>query len=547
MPFAFILDDDKSSKVPGTVILDDNTSNLAAAVHNFKHGNGGVILVPQPSEDPNDPLNWSYGKKMASFIATLLGTCLYAGCTSPLLNAGMLVVAGDFNVSLTAVSMLAGEQMLAIAVSSPFVLALSRKYGKRLIYILSSLFSVIGTAICQSTDDFQVLRAGRIVQALGVTAYESLIMASVGDLFFVHQRGPYVATVNFMFAGVSNMVSVVSGSIVSSFGWRYQFHIFQACSVLQLLLQVFLSPETSYSRNAEQAITSLSGDQETPSDFHDKPAEFADTSVEHQECVTTQQPKTYWQSLALWGGIYSDDSLLQLWIATFAINLNIAVFYVALVQAFYSSLLVALAISIAQLFGLPPYNLSAAGIGHMSLGPFIGALVGLAFCGSLQDPLVRFLSRKNNGVYEPEFRLLLSPLSLATGAGLLGFGSLVGHQASHYACSALYGVALFGIIGCLSTTSSYVLDAFNDMSSELFVVGNCFKNFLFYGMSYVINDWITRSGPQSVFHILAGISFGIVVFMPVLYVFGKKYRRYWGDHNLLEKFHLRAGDRRRGV
>ena len=51
--------------VPGTVLLDTqeatDETNLALEAAGLKKGNGkdsGLILVPQPSNDPNDPLNW---------------------------------------------------------------------------------------------------------------------------------------------------------------------------------------------------------------------------------------------------------------------------------------------------------------------------------------------------------------------------------------------------------------------------------------------------------------------------------------------------------
>lgn len=543
MPFAFILDDKKLPHIPGTVILDDERIS-AEIVHSLKHGTGRnshVVLVPQPSEDPNDPLNWPTSKKLTVFLVTLFGTCLYAGCTSPLLNAGLLVVAQEFNVSIGAVALLAGEQMLVVAVTSPFILALSRKYGKRPIYLYSSLMSVIGTIICQTATTFNTLRAGRIVQGFSVTAYESVMLVTVGDLFFVHERGAYVAATNFMFAGLSSLVSVISGPIVDNLGWRYQFHIFLACVTLQTVLQFFLAPETTYRRDSRYNIDTVT---ENILDelvvVQGKRSEAEVAVAEHREVAAESKKKTFWSALALWGGTYSDENLFQLWIATFAVNLNVAVFYVALLQAFFASLLVALAISIAQLFGQPPYNLSPAGIGYLYLGPFIGALLGLVFFGFAQDPLAKYLSRKNNGVYEPEYRLTLTALSLPTGAGLFAFGYLTGHRKSYYACTSMYGIAIFGVIGCLATTSSYALDAFHDMSAEIFIVGNCFKNFVFYGVSHVVNEWIETKGPQHVFYTLGAISLGMLAPVPVLYVFGKKYRSFWARHNLLRRFRIRT-------
>lgn len=544
MSFAFILNDRKATIVPGTVILDDEQTHSTAAAY-LKHGSGGnshVVLVPQPSDNHDDPLNWPMSKKLASFLATLFGTCLYAGCMSPLLNAGLLVVAGELDVGIGQVALMAGEQMLVVAVSSPFVLALSRKYGKRPIYLVSSLLSVIGTAVCQTANTYSHLRAGRIIQGFSCTAYESIILASIGDLFFVHERGAYIAATNFMFAGISSLVSVVSGPIVNYLGWRYLLHIYQAFTAAQLILQFFLSPETSYRREtstSHNAVTEIAAAELRHDDTED-PKDPSVTTATHHESASVRPRKTFREGLALWNGVFTDENFLQLFIATFAVLLNLAVFFVAILQAFYASLLVSLAISVAQLFGLPPYNLSPASIGYLSLGPFIGACIGLVVFGVIQDPLVKCLSRRNRGVYEPEYRLLIGIPSVVTGVGVILFGYLSGNQESYYACSAVYGLAIFGVIGCLATTSSYILDAYYDMTGEIFIISNAIKNLVFYGVSSSVNGWIMREGPQSVFFTLGGIALGLLLGLPVLYVFGKRYRAVWARHNLLTKFHIRT-------
>ena len=55
--------DKKLEHVPGTVALDDREAeDLQGVSAGLKHAAGHdvhIVLSPQPSEDPNDPLNWS--------------------------------------------------------------------------------------------------------------------------------------------------------------------------------------------------------------------------------------------------------------------------------------------------------------------------------------------------------------------------------------------------------------------------------------------------------------------------------------------------------
>lgn len=68
--------------MPGTVLLDDGAARVEDAHHGLKHGTGKdshIVLSPQPSEDPNDPLNWSMFKKEAILGILLLGGMLNTG------------------------------------------------------------------------------------------------------------------------------------------------------------------------------------------------------------------------------------------------------------------------------------------------------------------------------------------------------------------------------------------------------------------------------------------------------------------------------------
>lgn len=72
---------------PGTVTLDDAVAGAIHVSSNWKHGtnkSSHVVLVPQPSDDPNDPLNWSASKKAAVFAIILLGTAFI--CVIPVSN-----------------------------------------------------------------------------------------------------------------------------------------------------------------------------------------------------------------------------------------------------------------------------------------------------------------------------------------------------------------------------------------------------------------------------------------------------------------------------
>lgn len=69
-----VLEPESGAHVPGTVPLIDNTAGPDAVSSRLKHGEGKnshIVLVPQPTNDPNDPVNWSNTEK--NLVIAILG------------------------------------------------------------------------------------------------------------------------------------------------------------------------------------------------------------------------------------------------------------------------------------------------------------------------------------------------------------------------------------------------------------------------------------------------------------------------------------------
>jgi len=58
----------EATPIPGTVHLID----LEHTLHTRHAGSGDIVLVPTPSNDPDDPLNWALKRKLTSTICSNL-------------------------------------------------------------------------------------------------------------------------------------------------------------------------------------------------------------------------------------------------------------------------------------------------------------------------------------------------------------------------------------------------------------------------------------------------------------------------------------------
>ncbi|KAF4967730.1 hypothetical protein FSARC_4791 [Fusarium sarcochroum] len=507
---------------PGTITLDQAAAGPLAERSNLKHGSGRnshIVLVPQPSDDPNDPLNWSSLKKAAVFSIILMGTNFICVIPAPMLNAGIVQISVDLQRSFSDIAKLNGYLLLAVGAASPPASAFARKYGKRPVFVVSSVLGLIGCLVAEFATNYNTLVAGRLLQGIGGSAYESLCTAVVNDIYFVHQRGLYVAVVIFVLSSLSNGVSVLAGIITTKLGWPYNFHILLPFVVVQTILVFLFVPETVYNRspllNIDRTTSILEQNISNEKDVQAGHVEVADAragvpSSADPECANRTQapkPKSFKREVALYNGVFTRKSLPSMMLASLAIVLNVIATYNVLVSGLIMAWFVAMSVLAGVMFAAPPWTFDSASIGYVSVGPLVGGAIAMIFLAAVSDPLIRHMTKRNQGVYEPEFRLVLTALGgVFAVAGLIGFGHAIEAQVSIYGIATIWGMTLFGMSIVAGTTMTYALDAQPAHAVEIFIMNITFKNFFFYGLTNFIVDWYISSGAAQVFDIIAGIT-----------------------------------------
>ena len=435
----------------------------------------------------------------------------------------------DFNTSITAVAQVSGYYLLVVGATGPFISAFSTKFGKRPVFVFSSFMGIVGCIVGCAARDYNQLLASRILTGFSTSAYESVILSALGDLFFVHQRGIRISVVNFMLAAISNGVSIIAGPITANLGWNYNFYICLPFVVLQFVLLILFVPETAYIRDHMYDIDTNSaldlnnlgqlGEVEKRARAHEvedekngEPAARVPTTASGFRAPPPR--KTFVQRMAIWTGTYTKDSIVKMTLASIAILANIGASWTIFTSGLLVAWYVAVSFVASPLLYAPPYLFNAAGVGYTSVGPLIGGILGSLLCSMTMDPCLKWLTRRNKGIYEPEFRIwYMIPATFCTIAGLVGFGYSVTNGVSIYLLAFVWGVMLFGITIAAIATSSYALDAFRDNATEIFIMAMVFKNFFFYGLSNFINNWVATSGPIQTFNVMGGISAALVYFL----------------------------------
>ncbi|KAL7270031.1 hypothetical protein RUND412_007273 [Rhizina undulata] len=248
--------------------------------------------------------------------------------------------------------------------------------------------------------------------------------------------------------------------------------------------------------------------------------------------------KTFFQSLTIYNGRLRKESWWKAAIRPFVLFAYPAVLWSTVVYSLSIGWLIVLSESVAHIYQTQPYNFSKLGTGLVYLSPFIGGILGTAVAGKLSDVIVRAMARRNGGVYEPEFRLVMGiPVAITTAIGLMGYGWSAQVKDKWIVPTVFFGIISFGCSLGSTTAITFCVDSYRQYAGEALVTLNFSKN-IFHGLvfSLFFNTWLDSDGPKKVFVALGAIQLGCLLFTIPLYIYGKRARMWTVRKNFMARF-----------
>ncbi|KAJ9612972.1 hypothetical protein H2200_002913 [Cladophialophora chaetospira] len=505
--------------------LDDTEGTVRLHTGNGRShqlGDGDLVLFPPFSEDPNDPLRWPKWRKYLAFgnmcILAFLSNVAAAG-----IYPAFVQISIEFNTGYAKVTTLSSYLILILGCSNFVWVPLAVYFGKRPIFLVSSVMMVASTAWAAVATSFESLLAATALTAIGAGSTEAIGAAIVNV----------------------------------SIGWRWVKGIISILSGINFLMILFGVPETRFERYLTQADNNGDRLNET-ANMPDSTEKSMATEVEEPREVESAAPptsstvppkKSNWQLLALYDGVPKDVNLIELFLRPIPTIAYPAVIWATLAYSVALATSVMASIVSPAVLQAPPYNWSAGTNGLINIPSLIGNIIGAFLGGWCTDWVADKWSVRNGGIFDPEVRLSMVtvPLILTTiGTALFGVG-----LADTWSWPGLF--ISFGLISVALTSISsicmtYVLDAYFPAAPEALLLVNALKNIITFGFLYAIFPWITAVGYKAVslesnvlqiervtnhtsvflqaLGSMAAIYFVVIAFAYVLMFYGKRIRHH---------------------
>ncbi|KAJ5167707.1 uncharacterized protein N7482_003301 [Penicillium canariense] len=389
---------------------------------------GTLELDPIPSMGPADPYNWPEWKKMINLILVAFHACM-ATFTAAAIIPAYANIAEDLGVSLQNASYLTSLQIAILGGAPLFWKPLSNRFGRRPIFLLSLILSLVCNIGCAKSTTYASVAACRALVAFFISPASAIGSAVVMETTFKKDRARYMGIWTLMVTLGVPIGPFIFGFVTYRVGYHWIYWILAMINGGQFVLYLFLGPETRYVGQGvdceeptwKTEYMSLRRVDPTPFTWYEFVRPL--TMVRRPSIVI---PACAYAMVFLWGNILTTvevPSLLQ-----------------------------------------EKFDLNAEQLGMQFLGAIIGSLIGEQMGGVLSDHWMNRRQRRLDRKPEPEFRLWLSYFGFAlTMIGIIVFLVCTQESASgHWNVTPIIGTGIGAAGNQLVTTVmiTYAIDCY---------------------------------------------------------------------------------------
>jgi hypothetical protein len=198
---------------------------------------------------------------------------------------------------------------------------------------------------------------------------------------------------------------------------------------------------------------------------------------------------SYARQLLPWSGYLSKQNVLYDMLRPYKLLASPIVLWASVMWINCLSWSLVFAVTTSQIFSAPPYNFTVTQVGAINMSGFVGSLLGTIVSQWLSDYLATRMARMNNGVYEPEFRLVIMfPYLILAICGLCAFGASVTFG-EPWPVPVILGFGVFALGTQLGATGviTYINDCYRDKAPEALAGPVALKNIFTFALTFYIN------------------------------------------------------------
>jgi EmrB/QacA subfamily drug resistance transporter len=172
-------------------------------------------------------------------VAALLIGAFVALLAQTLLNVAMPVMMIDLGISANTIQWLSTGYLLVNGVLIPVSAYLIERFSTRQLFLTAMGLFTAGTIMCAVAPNFEVVLAGRLIQATGAGILMPLMSVIFLTIFPIEERGKAMGMMGLAMIFAPAVGPTLSGWVVEHYDWRVLFYIVLPLSLFALIYGIF--------------------------------------------------------------------------------------------------------------------------------------------------------------------------------------------------------------------------------------------------------------------------------------------------------------------
>lgn len=413
-------------------------------------------------------------------------------------------IAVNFNITIQQASYLTSIFIAILGVAPLFWRPLANRYGRRPVFILALLCSLASNLGSANSPSYATMMFCRAVTAFFISPPSALGSAVVAETFFKKDRARFMGIWTLMVILGIPLAPFLMGFVAYRVGYRWIYYILACANAVNLLLYLFLGPETLYMRSNKES------------------------SMQSRQSNMSAYRRQFWHLSRI------DPTPLRLYDfvqpLTMIAKPSIAIPTIAHATIFLFAIFISL--MIPQLFG-SVFHMNTEQVGLQYLALMVGSVLGEQISAVVSDRWMLARQKKLQGIRPPhEFRLWLSyPGFVLAIVGLVVFliqiGTAAAAETPTWNVTPLVGAAVMYAGNQIITTTliTYAVDCYREEAASVGVLISLVRQLFGFAGPFWFPAMIDRVGLKGSAGVCAAVMVGASV-LPIafLQLFGKRWR-----------------------
>ncbi|KAI0020005.1 major facilitator superfamily domain-containing protein [Xylariomycetidae sp. FL0641] len=490
-----------------------------------------IRLVPTPSSNPNDPLNFQGWQRWC-----VLASVNWFSMMSLALIGGVGVLMQTFyamylplGFDKQTVGYLQNLPVVLIGVGNFLFLPVALAIGRRPVFIFGSIGLLASSIWASQATSFQSHLGARIVLGLCTGSIEAMLLM-LAEVSFVHQRGRVFAIYWGVQVCLSSLLNIAVPYVTAATSWRWYYYLFTILAAIGLLLSVFCGFETRFFRSDAELDGEVALEDDKAAFQEDAASEAAEGRSFVRPALDPTIPRhTYGQLLNPWPGVSPQAGQLVLAStkATLKSLTSPGIVYCLLLASVTLGCSISISATYSTVF-ITMFDWPSMNVGLINVSSIFTALFGMAYAGWFGDKFILWIAKRNGGVHQPEHRLMLNVFPAIVGTcALVLYGETAQHAATSHWMGPYMGWSLFQFCTvCIdSVNTSFAAEVWpqNPGPALNLIVGA--RSIIQFGLTTGIQPALDRFGWARSYGMWAGIFAGMHLLAVPAYFLNQWWRR----------------------